>query len=116
MPSQLVADVRALLRAREEEGRPVTMAERALLLATLAPPRRGGEDVVDELERAIVAGRYALSEQYAQHRTDAIKRLLAASRAVLDHTSTIPDPDYDPAGMVLAQAHGGRPMRVDVDG
>lgn len=113
MPSQLVTDVRALLHARAEEGRPVTMAERALLLATLAPPRRGGEDLVAELEDAIVAARWTLADSHAEHRVAAIKRLLAAGRALLDHT--IPDPDHDPAAMVPAQAHGGRPHRADID-
>lgn len=111
MPSQLVADVR---RRIADEGRPLSSVERALLLATLAPPRRGGGDVVDELEAAIVAARYTLAESHAMHRVAAIKRLLAAARAVLDYTP--PDPDYDPAATVPEDDHGGRPARLDVDG
>lgn len=111
MPSQLVDDVRALLRER-----PLTMAERALLLATLLPPRRGaGEDVVDELEAAIAAARQTLSPQLAEQRVPALKRLLAASRAVLDHTPTyesVPAPAPIPAVPDYALP---RP-RADVDG
>lgn len=111
MPSQLVVDVR---RRITDEGRPLTALERALLLATLAHrPQRGGEDVIDELEAAIRAARMTLSDQYAEHRVAALKRLLAASRAVLDYLPD--DPTYDPHAHLTPQDPDRR-VRADVDG
>lgn len=113
MPSQLVDDVRRLLRARFDAGRPVTDLERTLILATLARRVRADEDVVDELEAAIKAARYTLAESHAEHRPAAIRRLLAASRAVLDYDPFV---EYDPAACAPAVDHGGRPERADIDG
>lgn len=114
MPSELVVEVRRLIRQRTEEGRPLAMSERALLLATLAPPRRQGDDVVDELEAAIAAARYTLAESHAEHRPAAIKRLLAAARAVLDYAPAYPNEDHDPAATMPTERV--RPYRADVDG
>lgn len=120
MPSELVVEVRRLIRRRTEEGRPLTMPERALLLATLAPPRRTGGDVVDELEAAIAAGRRHLfttptTPADVDATREAARRLLAAARAVLDYAPAYPD-DFDPAATAPLIDHGGRPERADVDG
>lgn len=121
MPSDLVNDVRALLAEREEEGRRVTAPERAMLLATLARYDRAGGDAVDELEDAIVvARRVCLTEPpagtplivVAQHRRDAVRRLLAAARGLLDYTP--PDPEYDPTATTATVDLP--PARADVDG
>lgn len=124
MPSELVTGIRLLLAEREEEGRRVTAAERAMLLASLARYDRAGGDAVDELEAAIGhARRVCLTEPNAgtdpavveQARRDAVRRLLAAARGLLDFTP--PDPDFDPNGALPeGPAHGGRPERADVDG
>lgn len=113
MPSELVDGVRALIRTRVDAGRPVTDLERTLILATLARRVRADEDVVDELEAAIVAARYTLAESHAEHRPAAIRRLLAASRAVLDYDPFV---EYDPAATAPAVDHGGRKPRADIDG
>lgn len=117
MPSKLVDDVRHLIRERADDGRPLTMPERALLLGTILPPTGADRDVVDELNDAITVGRRVLldhaSELGAEQRA-AVRRLLAASRAVLDHTPS--DDTRPPAHRVPLAARGGRPYRADVDG
>lgn len=119
MPSPLVCEVRQLIRTRTDNGQPLTMPERALLLATLQPPRRHGGDVVDELDAAITAARVILlgepprdwtPAQVEEMRRSAAKRLLAAARAVLDHT---PPPEDVTAAMPTERL---RPERADVDG
>lgn len=115
MPSQLVTDIRGLIRTRGEAGQPLTGCERALLLATLAPPRRGGGDAIAELDDAITHARRTLlsdPEPDVVLRRAATRRLLAAARGILDYA---PDADYDPADAAPAVAHGGRPMRADID-
>lgn len=96
MPSELVDSIRTLLRARREEGRILTAAERAVILAHLGRfDPSAGMDAVDELEAAIAnARRVCLSEPATgtprdvvdKHRADAVRRLLAAARGVLDYT------------------------------
>lgn len=115
MPSPLVLEVRALLRRRAEEGRPLTMPERALLLASLAPPRRDGADVVDELEEAIAtARRWAIGSDVPEGARRAVTRLLAASRAVLDYAPALGPDTYDPAAAMPVD--DVRRKRADVDG
>lgn len=118
MPSQLVDDVRRLIRAREEAGRPLTALERTLLLATLAPRRTGGADAVDELEAAIAHARTVLLGNpppvvdelaVVTTRRRAVARLLAAARGVLDYEP----PDHDPTAAAVDPV---RPPRADIDG
>lgn len=122
MPSELVNGIRTLLAEREEEGRRVTAPERAMILATLARYDRAGGDVVDELEDAIAyARRVCLTEPpagtdpaiVAQRRREAVLRIFAASRALLDFTP--PDPEYDPTANITTPADLP-PARADVDG
>lgn len=114
MASELVDEVRRLIRRRTEEGRPLAMSERALLLATLAPPRRQGDDVVDELESAIAnARRWAIGTDVPEDARRAVTRLLAAARAVLDYAPAYPVPDHDDTP---PPAERLRPYRADVDG
>lgn len=125
MPSDLVNGVRALLLEREEEGRRVTAAERAMILATLARYDRAGQDAVDELEAAIAhARRVCLTEPsaataptvVAQHRRDAVLRLLAAARGLLDFAPLpVADPEDDTATITAPADDLPRP-RADVDG
>lgn len=119
MPSQLVDDVRALLRERAEAGRPLTALERTFLLAAMAPRTATGSDVVDELEAAITdARRYCLTDpppQVAREDVDkarraAVVRLLAAARAAIDY-----DP-VPPATDDVDHPADPRPRRADVDG
>lgn len=111
MPTQLVDDVRTLLRSR-----PLTMPERVLLLASLMPARQGtSADVVDELEAAVSATiRDALlpgDPDPAAARAAAL-RLVNAARSVIDHTLD-DDPDIDPPAPLPDDA---RPkFRADVD-
>lgn len=123
MPSELVNGIRALLAEREEEGRRVTAPERAMILATLARYDRAGGDVVDELEAAIAyARRVCLTEPpagtpldvVAQRRRDAVLRMFAASRALLDFTP--PDPTYDPTANIDTTTADLPRARADVDG
>src|SRR5689334_14909499 len=128
MPSELVNGVRDLLAQREEDGRRVTAAERAMLLATLARYDKGGQDAVDELEAAIAhARRVCLTEPHPsadpalveRARRDAVRRLLAASRGLLDFTPTDPpEHDDDTATPALAGTTTADrpPFRADVDG
>lgn len=118
MPSELVDGVRALIRAREEDGRPLTALERTLLLATLAPRRTGGADAVDELEAAIAHARTvllgtppAVVDELAvvTARRRAVARLLAAARGILDHEP----PEHD---TTAAAGEAIRPPRADIDG
>lgn len=114
MPSPLVCEVRQLIRARTEDGRPLTMPERALLLATLAPPRRDGDDAVDELEAAITHGRRTLLDTTAglgDEQRAAVRRLLAAARNVLDYA-----PEPDPSAVLATMTPDPRRKRADVDG
>lgn len=122
MPSQLVDDVRRMVRDREEAGAPLTALERALLIAAIHPRRNAPADLVDELESAITdARKYLLTDPPASvpynvvvdARRGAARKLIAAARAVLDYdparedhdpTATIPDVDDD------------RRLRADVDG
>lgn len=119
MPSELVDGVRALIRARVDAGKPVTDLERTLILATLARRVRADKDVVDELEAAIATARIVLlgrpiaaPEHPLDERRAAIRRLLAASRAVLDYDPFV---EYDPAATAPAVDHGGRKRRADID-
>ena len=122
MPSQLVDDVLRLIRRRTEEGHPLTMPERALLLATILPTRTDGDDVVDELEAAIAQARTVLlgvppanltPAAVEASRRSATRRLLAAARAVLDHAPR--SDEFDPAATMPEVARGGRPHRQDID-
>lgn len=120
MASQLVDDVRRLIRDRVEAGHPLTDLERVFLLAAIAPKATAG-DVVDELEEAIRLGRSILlgtppsgwaPTQVEAMRRQAASRLLAAARAVLDF-----DPfrePYDPTAALPTERL--RPERADVDG
>ena len=113
MPSPLVCEVRQLIRDREQDGRPLTMPERALLLATLVPPRRDGTDVVDELEAAIVdLRRHALGATMPDETRAAARRMLAAARAVLDYRPA----DVDPSACLATMPADPRRKRADVDG
>jgi hypothetical protein len=120
MPSQLVDDVRRMVRDREEAGAPITALERALLIAAIHPRRNAPADLVDELESAIAAARNTLLPLFNNTRGNpdliagrrAATHLIAAARAVLDydpareehdHTATLPEPDPD------------RRLRADVD-
>lgn len=124
MPSPLVAAFRTLLLEREEEGRMVTAAERAMILATLARyDRRAGQDPIDELEAAIAAARrVCLSEPaagtdpelVATARRDAVRRLLGAARGVLDYLP--PDPEHHGSDALPDADQPARPFRADVDG
>lgn len=125
MPSPLVQTFRTLLLEREEEGRMVTAAERAMILATLARyDRRAGQDPIDELEAAIAAARrVCLSEPaagtdpelVATARRDAVRRLLGAARGVLDYLP--PDPEHHAAdALPVDDDQPRRPFRADVDG
>lgn len=116
MPSQLVDTIRSLLRERAENGRPLTAAERALLLATVARyDRKGGMDAVDELEAAIAhARRVCLSAPIDTEVRRAVTRLLAASRGVLDFTPA--DTEFDPAGVVPEDTTDRPRQRADLDG
>ena len=116
MPSPLVTQVRQLLAAREDEGRPISPPERALLLATLARYDRrphaltAAGDVIDQAEAAIVnARRTCLTPNTPDTVRHAITDLLAATRALLDYDppAHIEHPDTD---------HPTRPHRLDVDG
>jgi hypothetical protein len=121
MPSQLVDEVRRLIRDREEAGRPLTSLERTFIEAAIVP-RRNTPDLVDELEGALAQARtYLLTDPPAgvdpqavrQARQRATRRLIAAARAVLDHDPALealepdtPLPELDP----------DRRLRADVDG
>lgn len=121
MPSQLVDDVRRLIREREEAGRPVTALERTFIEAALVP-KRNTPDLVDELEGALADARtYLLADPPAHIDADTVDRvrrmyvrkLIAAARAILDH-----DPareEHDPAA-VIPEPDPDRRLRADVDG
>ena len=122
MPSQLVDDVRRMVRDREEAGHPLTALERTFILAAVVP-HRNTPDVVDELEAAItVATRVLLTAPppdvppayVADKRRIAATRLIAAARTVLDH-----DPALEPADELdtpLPELDPDRRRRADVDG
>jgi hypothetical protein len=123
MPSQLVTDVRHLIRDRTDAGRPLTALEHTFLLAAIAP-RTGaaGRDVVAELEDAITYGRRVLLADppagtdpavVDQRRREAARRLLAAARAALDFDPFVDT--YDPTAALPTADHGGRPARADID-
>lgn len=126
MPSPLVAAFRTLLLEREEEGRMVTAAERAMILATLARyDHRQGFDAIEELEAAIAhARRVCLSEPAAgadpdlveRTRRDAVRRLLGAARGVLDYHPPDPPPEHDVDDEPAVDDTPSRPFRADVDG
>lgn len=119
MPSQLVTAVRALLTERADAGVPLTALERTFLLSALAPRTGASDDVVGQLEAAIVyARRVLLTDPPAgtdpavvdQRRREATLRLIGAARAAIDYDpfaqrTTTPELPPDP-----------RPKRADVDG
>lgn len=121
MPSPLVQQVRELLAAREDQGRPLSAPERAILIAILGRyDRRSGalravDDVVDEAEAAIVElRRVCITPNAPEPVRRATMRMLAATRALLD---------YDPPAVIdhdttvtPAEALTGRRFRADVDG
>lgn len=123
MPSELVVEVRRLIRAREEAKRPLTSLERAFIEAAIVP-RRNTPDLVDELEEAIRLARVVLLTDppagadpvyVAAHRRTAAVRLLAAARAVLDHDPALEE--YDPTAVLGTLDPDDEPRRrADVDG
>lgn len=121
MPSQLVDEVRRMIRDREEAGRPLTALERTFIEAAILP-RRNTPDLVDELEHALTQARTYLlgnpppSADPAQVRllqVGAARRLIAAARAVLDHD---PAREDDEADTPLPELDPDRRRRADVDG
>lgn len=110
MPTKLVDDVRALISARVEEV-PFSAVERALLITAVSRPGIKGEDVVDELEAAIVGVQQGIAPaDLAPPHREALGRLMRAARAVLDHEPPAPPPPTKPPPPVV------RPPRADVDG
>lgn len=117
MPSQLVNDVRALIRERSETGQPITDLERTFILSALGTRVRAGGDVVDELEAAIAETRTLLTVNTPEGPRRIITRLLAAARAALDYTPAPTAPaEVLPPEVADADPLGGRPPRADVDG
>lgn len=114
MTSALVVDVRARIR---EEGRPLTVVERALLLGTVHSVGRNtaGIDDVTRLEQTIAGARRALAaDAEAPALRDALRELLAASRALLEHVPTdrtVPPPEPVPSDL----PPNPRPYRADLD-
>lgn len=123
MASQLVDDVRRLLRDRAEAGVPLTALERTFLLAAMAPRSAASGDVVDELEEAITYARRVLLGDppkgtdpavVDQRRREAARRLLAAARAAISYDPFI---DTEPeVNATAADTDSPRPHRLDVDG
>lgn len=122
MPSQLVDDVRRLIREREEAGAPLTALERTLLTAAIHPRSNAPADLVDELEGALDHGRKVLlghppagmdPATVHEHRTRAARRLIAAARAVLDYD---PARELDEPDTPLPELDPDRRRRADVDG
>lgn len=121
MPSQLVDEVRRLIRDREEAGRPLTALERTFIEAAIIP-RRNTPDLVDELEHALADARMVLlgeppqgwpADRVARVRRSATARLIAAARAVLDHD---PAREADEPDTPLPELDPDRRRRADVDG
>lgn len=122
MPSQLVAEVRQLIRAREEAGSPLTSLERTFIMAAVVP-RRNMPDLVDELEAALVEARRVLladppngldPAQVDTVRRRTTRRLLAAARMLLDHDPALED--HDPNATLATLDVDVPRQRADVDG
>jgi len=121
MPSQLVDEVRRMIRDREEAGAPLTALERTLLTAAIHPRSNAPADLVDELEGAITAARRDLLPLFNRTGQNpqliagrrALTRLVLAARAVLDY-----DPAREPAPepTPLPKLDPDRRLRADVDG
>lgn len=121
MPSQLVAEVRRMVRDREEAGQPLTSLERTFILAAVVP-RRNMPDLVDELEAALVEARKVLladpppgvpPAQVDTVRRRTTRRLLAAARGLLDHDPAREELEPDTP---LPELDPDRRLRADVDG
>lgn len=122
MASQLVDDVRRLLRDRAEAGVPLTALERTFLLAAMAPRSGASGDVVDELEAAITyARRVLLADPPAgtdpavveQRRREAALRLIGAARSAITYDPFV---DREPNAELAELPPDPRPKRADVDG
>lgn len=121
MPSQLVAEVRRMVRDREEAGQPLTSLERTFILAAVVP-RRNMPDLVDELEGAIAEARKVLladpprgldPAQVDAVRRRSTRRLLVAARSLLDHDPALEATEEDTP---LPELDPDRRLRADVDG
>ena len=122
MPSQLVDEVRRMVRDREEAGRPLTSLERTFILAAVVP-RRNMPDLVDELEGALVEARKVLladppagltPAQVDTVRRRTTRRLLAAARSLLDHDPALEE--HDPTAALATLDVELPRQRADVDG
>ena len=122
MPSQLVAEVRRMIREREEAGQPLTSLERTFILAAVVP-RRNTPDLVDELEAAIGEARKVLlaappagidPAQVDTVRRRTTRRLLAAARDLIDYDPAL-EPHDPSAILATLDVELPRP-RADVDG
>lgn len=122
MPSQLVAEVRQLIHAREEAGSPLTSLERTFIMAAVVP-RRNMPDLVDELEAALVEARRVLladppkgldPAQVDTVRRRTTRRLLAAARMLLDHDPALED--HDPNATLATLDVDVPRQRADTDG